>query len=294
MKDLVKRLQMIVNPIPKKAPCIVILDKSVPNVVVADDMKLFRCAVNLITNAIDRTTTGKVNLTIRWDGNTLLFFECEDCGPDIPVDDYQHLFHGAHDDSKIPFGLLSLSLLIDSLDGEYGVRPRDIDSDGKIVVDSAGRRQSGCIFWFSIPLILPEMLDDTTAALATPTFTNIYTEPTSMALSSDNNVSLPDLAMQHRNIELTVGSPYANDDDYQESFGYSDQKRSTSSIELGGNSDDAISYFLSSLGPLSEADQDIMDEIDNLDLDLNAPISDFELSSVNNDNDSNTNDIKYH
>ena len=160
LKDLVKNLNMTVNPIPKHVPCIVTLDKEVPSIIVGDDLKLFRCAVNLLTNAIDRTIMGIVHLTIRWDGEALLLFECEDTGPDVPVDEYQYLFQRENDDSISHVGLSSIAILIDSMDGEYGFRPKGVDSCGNVITDAQGNRISGSIFWFSLPLLLPEMLEN--------------------------------------------------------------------------------------------------------------------------------------
>jgi signal transduction histidine kinase len=153
MVDLVKSLRVIVDPIPKKVPCIITLDHAVPETIVGDDLKLFRSALNLLTNALDRTSRGTVHLTIRPHQDSLLLFECEDTGADIPVDEYQYLFPaGCRGESNSRVGLSSIASLIKSLDGEYGFRPRGIDADGNILTDSEGCRRSGSIFWFSIPL----------------------------------------------------------------------------------------------------------------------------------------------
>jgi CheY-like chemotaxis protein len=281
MKDLVKRLQMTVDPIPKKVPCIVTLDNSVPNVIVGDDLKLFRCAVNLLTNAIDRTTIGKVHLTIRWDGDTLLLFECEDCGPDIPVDDYQNLFQRGNDNSKSHMGLLSIALLVDSLDGEYGLRPKDIDNDGNIIVDSTGQRRPGCLFWFSIPLILPEMLDKTSVLLP-PQPSHVSSDPIPLAMSSGKNISLPEQTILYQVNAPVVGTtPYSS---YPSNLPMLDQKRHISMNT--GNSN-----FISSQGIQSETDPDIMDELGKLALDLNASLTDFEPFPVETDNDTGSNSV---
>jgi CheY-like chemotaxis protein len=277
MIDLVKRLHMIVDPIPKKIPCIVTLDKSVPNEIVADDVKLFRCALNLLMNAIDRTNVGKVHLTIRWDGDMLLLFECEDCGPDIPVEQYQNLFQRGHDDSTLPVGLLSIALLIDSLDGEYGVRPKNIDNDGNIFSDSNGRRRSGSIFWFSIPLVpvLPKMFDVPTAVLPPKWSTNVKkVYPPSVALSSDKNVALPDLMIQCRNSMSAVKiAPYTNIDVDK----ITEIKNPTNMhTGMGLNSENAISHFLSPPG----TDPDTLDILDKLAMDLNVSVTAFEPNPV--------------
>ena len=153
VQELLRSLQMIAEPI-AKVPCIVTLDQAVPSVIVADDLKLFRSSVNLLTNAISRTVTGMVHLSIRLD-ETVVLFECEDTGEDIPVDEYQYLFQPRPAAGSARVGLSSIASLIDSLEGEYGFRPRD----GYAISSSTGRRRSGSIFWFSIPLILPEQLE---------------------------------------------------------------------------------------------------------------------------------------
>jgi PleD family two-component response regulator len=150
-KDLVKSLHMIMEPIPKHTPLIITLDPAVPEAVVGDDLKLFRSALNLVSNACNRTLEGTVHMRIytHQDNNNRqrqqLVFECEDTAPDIDVEEYQYLFQpSSSEDGNLRLGLSSVASLITSLDGEYGFRPR------------VGRRRSGSIFWFSIPLYVPD------------------------------------------------------------------------------------------------------------------------------------------
>jgi signal transduction histidine kinase len=163
LDDFVKNLYEMVDPIPKKVRCIITLHESGPKEIVADDLQLFRSALNLLTHAIDRTESGEVSLTIRPDHDALLIFECEDTGADIPVEEYQYLFQ-ANPKQKSNIGLSSIASLIHSLDGEYGFRPRGIDCEGNVMTDANGRRRSGSIFWFSIPLLLPSNNDSNTAS----------------------------------------------------------------------------------------------------------------------------------
>jgi len=169
--DLVRSLHMIVEPIATKVPLIVVVDPTTPSVIVADDLKIFRAALNFLTYAVQRTAVGTVRLTIRPVEDTLLF-ECEDTGADIPVEEYQFLFQpcrpNENDTSSshnLQVGLSSVASLIEAMGGEYGFRPRGIAVDGSILHDSKGRRRSGSVFWFSIPLQVPQ---SPTGSLPTP------------------------------------------------------------------------------------------------------------------------------
>lgn len=159
LNDLVKSLRMILDPIPKEVPFVISLDQYTPTVVFADDLKVFRSTLNLLTNALNRTTTGTVHLSIQSDQSGSLIFECEDTGADIPLEEYEFFFQDNTNDSNGTIGLLSIASLINSMDGEYGFRPRAIDTSGNILTDIHGCRESGSIFWFSIPLREPETFE---------------------------------------------------------------------------------------------------------------------------------------
>eukprot|EP00977_Amphora_coffeiformis_P002213 scaffold425_cov175-Amphora_coffeaeformis.AAC.72 len=155
MGELVKSLAMIMEPIPKTVPMVMSLDKDVPPVIVSDDLKLFRSALNLLSNAVDRTRLGVVWLRIfcKNEGTPQLVFECTDTGPDVPVEQYQYLFRPSQSlDGDVQLGLSSVGSLINSLDGEYGFSPLGMLTDGR----REARRKHGSIFWFSIPLHEPE------------------------------------------------------------------------------------------------------------------------------------------
>lgn len=155
MGELVKSLAMIMEPIPKTVPMVISLDKDVPPVIVSDDLKLFRSALNLLSNAVDRTRLGVVWLRIfcKQEGTPHLVFECTDTGPDVPVEQYQYLFRPSQSlEGDVQVGLSSVGSLINSLDGEYGFSPLGMLTDGR----REARRRHGSIFWFSIPLHEPE------------------------------------------------------------------------------------------------------------------------------------------
>ena len=155
MSELVKSLAMIMEPIPKTVPMVISLDPMVPGVIVCDDLKLFRSALNLLSNAVERTTMGVISLRIfRKDGTNQLVFECTDTGPDVAVEQYQYLFRPSQSlDGDVRLGLSSVASLINSLDGEYGFSPLGMHTDGR----REARRKNGSIFWFSIPLQEPQI-----------------------------------------------------------------------------------------------------------------------------------------
>lgn len=156
IREFVKSLHMIIDPIPKRVPLVITVDSSVPMHIVSDDLKIFRSSLNLLSNACRNTETGSIRfrMYIREDQ---LVFECEDSGQDIHVDDRERLFHPQMEDfgTVADLGLYSLAAQIDALDGNYGFRPRGEDLDGTAIMDSKGRKVTGSIFWFSIPMVVP-------------------------------------------------------------------------------------------------------------------------------------------
>ena len=164
ISHLIKSLTLILEPLATRVPFIISVDPGTPSVILADDLKLFRGTLNLLTYAFQRTTVGTVRLTIRPVEDKLLF-ACEDTGTDIPLEEYQFLFlpcHAGEQDSltnsssHLRVSLSSVATLIQTMDGEYGFHPRGVTVDGSLVHDMKGRRRSGSIFWFSIPLKVPQ------------------------------------------------------------------------------------------------------------------------------------------
>lgn len=159
MSELVKSLAMIMEPIPKTVPMVISCEQDVPGVIVADDLKLFRSTLNLLSHAVERTALGIVWLRIfcKKEGAQQLVFECTDTGPDVPVEQYQYLFKPSQSlDGDVQVGLSSVASLINSLDGEYGFSPLGMHTDGR----REAKRKHGSIFWFSIPLQKPEGVDN--------------------------------------------------------------------------------------------------------------------------------------
>lgn len=195
VSELVKHLHVVMDPFPKHVPIVITVDDAIPPAVVADELKVFRSIVNYLTNACSCTDTGSVHLKIflkdgdEDDGSlngtddsarTRIVFLVEDTGPGVPIDEYPNLFKpiGAHDDGftcklaafgkpndaasadapvkKAGLGLYSVAALISSIGGQYGFRPRGFSETGVQLLDEKGHQLKGSIFWFSIPLILPE------------------------------------------------------------------------------------------------------------------------------------------
>ena len=157
MSELVKSLALIMDPITKTVPLVISLESDVPPVIVCDDLKLFRSALNLLSNAVERTILGVIWLRIfrkeGKDGNTHLWFECTDTGPDVAVEQYQYLYKPSQSlDGDVRVGLSSVASIVNSLDGEYGFSPLGMLTDGR----REAQRKHGSIFWFSIPLHEPK------------------------------------------------------------------------------------------------------------------------------------------
>ena len=184
ISDLVKSLYMVMDPFPKQVPLIISVHPSVPESIITDDLRVFRSAVNFLTNACSKTESGTVRLSIYTktenNGSKKVVFECEDTGPGVPVEKYPHLFKPYKDKdeagedvtepclkpaadgtfapstvTKIQMpnsglGLYSVAVHISSIGGEYGFRPRGGDQP------TNGKHETGSIFWFSIPLVVNE------------------------------------------------------------------------------------------------------------------------------------------
>lgn len=189
IQELAQHLHTVMEPFPKEVPLVITIAPSVPDVVVADDLKVFRSAINYITNACAKTKKGSVHLKIYLrddeesddDEARYLVFSVEDTGPGISVDKYRYLFQPMVDDvdplssycvdsllggtsskaSKAKMessglGLYSVATQIKSIGGKYGFRPRGFTESGSQCFDPTGQPLQGSVFWFSIPLVLPK------------------------------------------------------------------------------------------------------------------------------------------
>lgn len=198
MEEFVKSVHRIIEPIPKRVPCIISMDKSAPRKILTEDLKIFRSALNLLTNANDATEIGSIHFRI-FVKNGQLMFECEDTGNDIAIRDRTCLFGPCNDgeDHRADLGLYSVATQIDGLGGRYGYRPRCTGEDGSPQFDSKGRKMTGSIFWFSIPIVLLEEIHPSTPSnksadtnFETPTDRDVVL--TSRICSTRSNSSLSD------------------------------------------------------------------------------------------------------
>eukprot|EP00934_Nitzschia_sp_Nitz4_P003579 Nitzschia sp. Nitz4//scaffold9_size221794//181306//185650//NITZ4_001375-RA/size221794-augustus-gene-0.173-mRNA-1//-1//CDS//3329561088//3569//frame0 len=178
ISEFVQNIQFVMEPFPKQVPLYIDVDDSVPDVVIMDDLKVFRSAVNFLTNACIQTETGSIRLSISVHemNEKMLLFECEDTGPGVSADVYPNLFKPVTNDSEEGYGacmkpsanggfepvtqmqtssdglgLYSVALHVSSLGGEYGFRPRGSNNENI----TENNEVSGSIFWFKIPLVTP-------------------------------------------------------------------------------------------------------------------------------------------
>lgn len=193
VQELVNHLHTVMEPFPKQVPLVITTAPSVPDLIVADDLKVFRSAINYLTNACAKTKIGSVQLKIylRDDEDSEdaesqnLVFSVEDTGPGISVDKYRFLFQPVVEDSdhmgsycvdsllgatasaasktKMQtggVGLYSVATQIRSIGGKYGFRPRGFTEYGSQCYDPSGEPLKGSVFWFSIPLVLPSLRNE--------------------------------------------------------------------------------------------------------------------------------------
>jgi signal transduction histidine kinase len=170
-KTLVNHLYTILDSFPKNVPVTITVDPDVPEELSIDELKVFRAALNYLSNACSRTISGSIQLSIHNitddDGFHRVMFECVDTAPNIPVEQYPFLFKPIeYDDGttcikptadgkcepicrsqSTGLGLYSVAMQIGSLGGEYGFRPREMENQ-----EEDGSPE-GSNFWFKVPLI---------------------------------------------------------------------------------------------------------------------------------------------
>jgi CheY-like chemotaxis protein len=150
MDDLLRSLRTVLEPIHKRVPIVVRLERGTPRTFPCDELKLFRSALNLLSSAVARTRSGYVCLTIRLLRQSCdLVFECEDTGPPVP-EPQQPLLYGpcSRDDGDLRLSLFSVARTIWSLGGVCGFYPRQGEYDDK---SSAPGTRSRSVFWFKVP-----------------------------------------------------------------------------------------------------------------------------------------------
>lgn len=182
LPKFVQRLHGIMEAIPKRVPLIITVAPKVPERIIADELKLFRACLNLLTLCSDRANDGAVHMTIRIKesiryGRELLV-EVEDSGPELDSFEEEQLFEGSKqpdamvDDALISnemqtdnhtppeagksnnwttLSLFSLATQIKALGGDFGVISlrSDLPDSEQVVLVPTTR------FWFSLSLNVP-------------------------------------------------------------------------------------------------------------------------------------------
>lgn len=140
------------GPIPKEAPLIISIGDTPSDLTVHNNLKVFRCALNLVSTACSRTHIGSVRLSICVRDNKLIF-ECKDSAPDVTASDSLHLFRSEMAESMQESTLADLHLaayMIASMGGEYGFQPYNFAADE--LLHSEDQCRTGSLFWFNVPL----------------------------------------------------------------------------------------------------------------------------------------------
>jgi signal transduction histidine kinase len=183
--NFINSLQFVMHSFPKKVHLDFSVDPAVPERILANDMKVFRSAISLLTNACERTQRGFVRITIKLSSdaeNKHVVLECEDTGPSMDMMECQEMFKAPTDEeyelldqgscisvdevtgkikkvsvcqrspqvasrtSGLPVHIVAE--YIASLEGKYGCRPRVAENN---FYDPG----TGTVLWFSFPLSLP-------------------------------------------------------------------------------------------------------------------------------------------
>ena len=78
MKDCIRRLHRIIDPVPKRVPLVVIsTDNEVPLCIISNDLKILRASLNILSHPCAKTVEGKIHFRVFKRGDQLIF-ECQD------------------------------------------------------------------------------------------------------------------------------------------------------------------------------------------------------------------------
>jgi hypothetical protein len=181
--NFINSLQFVMDSFPKRVYLDFIIDPAVPERILANDMKVFRSAISLLTYSCERTQRGFVRMSIKLDAeNKHVVLECEDTGPSIDMMECQKLFTAPTDEEydlldqgsciqadevtgeikkviqcqnspkaatkNAGFAVHIVAEYMASMEGKYGCRPRVAENN---FYDPG----TGTVLWFSFPLSLP-------------------------------------------------------------------------------------------------------------------------------------------
>jgi CheY-like chemotaxis protein len=179
------------GPIPRKAPLIISIGETPSDLIVYNDLKVFRCALNLISTACSRTHIGSVRLSI-FVRDSKLVFECKDSAPDVTASDSLHLFRSEKAESMQESALANLhrvAYMIASMGGEYGFQPYNFADDE--LRHSEDRCKTGSLFWFNVPLGVQVSKEDALMPASPSTNRPVEVTATKIPLFATSIVSHP-------------------------------------------------------------------------------------------------------
>lgn len=158
LTELYDNLNRILDPLPRKVPVTLELRDNVPLKIIADDLLVFRSALNLLSASMERTTSGFIHLTIAADDNdTQIVFECEDTGPPIGTTTQENVLVGGQRNAEKDWtiSLSPMISMVNSLGGDYGFKQKTKISSEKddTNADTAIRNTTTSVAWFAVPLL---------------------------------------------------------------------------------------------------------------------------------------------
>lgn len=196
LSELVQNIRTIVEPIQKKVPFVISTDPTLPQSIIADDLGVFRSCLNLLINAIERTSKGSVRLLIKKlsvDDTQYVAFECCDNGPGGgSMEDCPSVFSG---------DLEPFVTHVKRLNGTYGHHAR---TEGSLTC---------CVFWFKIRLRVPDgataqRADDVVAESCAKQPASLTDEHMSVTASvPSNRVSAEQLSADEAQEKSPLGRP---------------------------------------------------------------------------------------
>jgi len=146
LKALVCNLESVLKSFPHESPIVLEMDEKCPTTVVAEDLLLFRSSLNLITNSVQRTNNGdskngigQVRFRVSCDNDELVF-EVQDSADVVSEKAVQRAF-GGQDSLLGP-----MATMVRTMGGTCGLR----------LSNGTQAEKSTCVFWFRVPLELPE------------------------------------------------------------------------------------------------------------------------------------------
>ena len=145
VNEMVRHLNMVMEAYPKKVPLVISVDPLVPPEFLADDLRIFRSAVNYMTNACKKTETGSVHLRITVAGKPQqpkLLFECKDTGPGVAMSVYPYLFRPFREKDTLSASHTTPTALTGDLLSSPQTEYIRVDKQGNIVADN--QRISEC------------------------------------------------------------------------------------------------------------------------------------------------------